>query len=100
MTLPELQEQGQKYRSGLSKCLAASGFENPEIKLVFVLGRPVKEAEEIHLGGPTYVNQTLQPLNARVVYYNEMIEGARHAYGEYMVQSRSLDSLEKIVNKL
>lgn len=99
MSLPELQEQGQKYRSGLSKCLAATGLENPSIRVVFVLGRPVVEAENVHLGA-TYVQQTLQPLNARVVYYDEMIQNALQAYAEYLERSKDLDKLERIVAQI
>lgn len=100
MTLPELQEQGQKYYSGLAKCLEVVGIAHPEIEVVFVLGVPVSEAENTHLGGALYVSQTLRPLNARVVYYNEMIENSQKSYGEYLERSREVDRLDKIVDRI
>ncbi len=100
MSLPELVEQGQKYRAGLSKCLEKAGFENPDIRVVFILGRPVAESEEVHLGGTTYVQETLRPLNARIVYYDEMINNAQQAYAEYLDRSKVVDRLEAIVEQL
>lgn len=100
MGVPELMEQGQKYKSGLSKCLEEAGHENPEIEIVFVLGRRVREAENPDLGGSKYVGDTLRTLNARVVYYDEMIHNAQEAYKEYLEHSNAVDSLQAIVDRL
>jgi len=99
MRLPELQEQGQKYKSALQKCLESQGDKKPAIEIVFVLGKPVVESEEATLGR-TYVEQTLAPLNARIVYYEEMIANAQKAYSEYLDQSKKMDTLDSILSSL
>ena len=100
MKLTELQEQGQKYKSALRKCLEAQGEKSPAIEIVFVLGSPVVEAAEMALGGRQYVENTLAPLNARIVYYEEMIENAKKAYCEHIENSKKIDKLEKLLLNL
>ncbi len=100
MSLPELQEQGQKYRSALAKCLEKVGVVNPDIQIVFVLGQPVRESENASLGGDAYVRKTLSPLGARVVYYEQMIENANKAYSEYLAQSKKMDKLDEILDQI
>jgi len=100
MRVPELLEQGQKYVSALRKCLAAAGEENPNIALVFVLGRPVYEAEEPYLGGQSYVDNQLKGLGARVVYYEQLIRGAHAGYAEFIEQSERADKLDLIVKAI
>jgi hypothetical protein len=99
MKLTDLQEQGQKYRTALAKCLKLAGVENPLISIVFVLGNPIAEEEETYL--PTdYVGKTLQPLNARIAYYDQLIASARSAYAEYLDRSKKLDRIEKVLSKI
>jgi hypothetical protein len=100
MSLPELQEQGQKYRSALTKCLKNVGIDNPDIQIVFVLGQTVRESDNIALGGDAYVRKTLAPLGARVVYYEQMIENATKAYSEYLSQSKKMDKLDAILDQI
>jgi hypothetical protein len=100
MKTTELLDQGQKYYSALKKCLKkAHNDDNPLISIVFVLGKPVAEEDDITLGS-NYVNQTLKPLNARVVYYEQLIESARSAYAEYIEKYKDFDRVEKLVKKL
>jgi hypothetical protein len=99
MRLIELQEQGQKYRTALAKCLAAEGAFNPLISIVFVLGKPVAEAEDAYLPAD-YVGKTLQPLNARIVYYDQLIKSSRDAYAEYLERSRELDRIDGFLSKI
>jgi hypothetical protein len=99
MRSPELVSQGQKYRSALAKCLRAEGLEVPVISIVFVLGKPVAEDEESYLP-PRYVADLLQPLGARIVYYDQLIRSARDAYAEYLERSRDVDRIDKLLSKL
>lgn len=99
MKLWELQEQGQNYKSALVKCLAATNVINPDIQIVFVLGRPVSEAENPALGD-AYVRATLSTLGARVVYYDQMITNANSAYSAYLERSREMDKLDGILDQI
>lgn len=98
--LPELLEQGQKYKSALIKCLQLCGENSPDVRIVFVLGRPVPESENIALGAHRYVEDQLKPLNAKVVYYDEMVANAQKAYGEYLEKDKELGRLDAILKKL
>ncbi len=99
MHLPELLEQGQKYISALHKCLVVSGEANPQIAIVFVLGKRVYEAENPVLGA-AYVENQLRGLSARVVYYEELIRGARAGYAEFLEMSERADELDAVVKAI
>ena len=99
MTLPELQEQGGKYRSALGKCLAKQGKVNPDIQIVFVLGRPVAEEYDPAFG-PQIVRDMLKSMGARIVYYDEMIVNAQKAYSEYAEKEKAVNKLDKVLQAL
>ena len=99
MTVAELIEQGEKYKSALTKCLQKMNELNPDIQLVFVLGMPVVQEDNSVLGAP-YVRQMLSQLGARVVYYEQMIENASKAYSEYLAQSKKMDRLDEILDQI
>ena len=99
LTLTELEEQGRKYRSALRKCLAKQGKSNPDIQIVFVLGRPVPEENDLALG-PQVVRDTLKSMGARIVYYDEMIVNAQKAYSEYSEKERAVNKLDKVLQAL
>jgi hypothetical protein len=98
--LMEVHAQCQEYRSALMKCLKAEGDKNPTIEIAIVVGKPLYEEEDIHLGGAQYVQDTLAPLNARVLHYETLIKHAQQAYDQYLTQSKKLDNVSKIVAKL
>lgn len=95
LTVPELIEQGFKYKSALMKCLKAQhGMDyTPHVSVIFVLGVPVAEAED-----ETYVRETLRPINARIVYYETLIASARASYAEFMEKSRAADAVDMLIN--
>ena len=95
LTVPELNAQGYKYKSALTKCLKAANGPNytPHVSVVFVLGVPVAEAEE-----EQYVRDTLRPINARIVYYETLIEGARTSYREFMERSKAADAIDALIS--
>jgi hypothetical protein len=99
LSVPELQEQGQKYVGALKKCLASTGVKNPHISVVFVVGRAVTEEENPSFGAD-YVRKTLGTLNARVEQYERLISGARASYQEYLERSRKLDHTESLLRDL
>ena len=99
MSLVDLMDQGQKYYSGLKKCLHNFGKKNPEIEIVFVLGRPVKEQGETAFE-PTHVQDALRTIKSRTVFYNEMIENAQKAYAEFIEHTKTMDSLDDILSKI
>jgi hypothetical protein len=98
LSVPELFEQGNKYRTALVKCLEVQGVHNPHISIVFVIG--TRLAEEDDPGGHEIIVKTLNAINARVIHYEELIESARQAYGDFLVQSGKADKIDGILQKV
>lgn len=99
MHLYELIEQGQRYKSALHRCLVNSGEPSPQIAIVFVLGQPTHEDKDPAFGR-THVSRSLESLNARVVYYEELIQGANAGYAEFLQESEKADKVAQVVNRL
>ncbi|MDH1445695.1 BbrUII/HgiDII family restriction enzyme [Comamonas aquatica] len=93
----ELVQQGMKYKDGLEACLKKQHGDdyNPNIAIVFVLGREVDEMPNLER-----VKGFLAPINARIVYYQQLIESAEQAYGEYLSRSEEVDSIDEILKEL
>lgn len=92
----ELVQQGMKYREGLESCLRKKYGNDykPNISIVFVLGREVSETNLDMVKG------LLAPINARIVYYQQLIDSSRNSYGEYLSRSEKVDSIEEILKKI
>lgn len=98
MKLLELQDQGITYADKLAKILVAQGESNPNIEVIFVLGRPVEEESS----NPDRLKNSMAAISpgSRIVHYDELIRGAEEAYAAYLLQSRELDQLEGILSEL
>ncbi|ASK34551.1 ATP-binding protein [Alcanivorax sp. N3-2A] len=98
MKLIELQEQGQTYVDKLKKVLIAQNEPTPNIEVVFVIGRPV--AEEASNPDRLKSSMTAVSPGSRIVHYDTLIRGAQEAYSAYIDQSKVLDKLENIVDRI
>lgn len=98
MTLLELVEQGQLYVDKLTKILAAQDDRNPNIEVVFVIGRPLDEESS----NPTRLKSSMEAISpgSRVTHYDALIEGARNAYSAYLEQSLEVDRVDGIVARI
>lgn len=94
LSVVELLEQGDKYRDGLEKCLRQkNGIDYiPNISVVFVVGEDLKEHPRNE-----YIGSVLSSINARVVYYQQLINSAKSTYQEYMLKSEKVDKIENIL---
>lgn len=97
MKLLELQEQGSTYVDKIKKLLRARGEASPNIEVVFVIGQPIDEAANVDR-----VKASMEAVakGSRIVLYDQLIDGARRAYAEYLQKSYELDKLEKLVGSL
>lgn len=95
LSIFELTEQGYKYKAALEKCIRVQDGADvkPAIQVVFVLGRPITQMND----EPDMVRRQLDSLNARVVYYEQLIQGATRAYSEFLDRSAQVDKLETLV---
>lgn len=98
MKLLELQEQGQTYVDKLRKILLQQGDGNPNIEVVFVLGRPVDEEGT----NPDRLKSSMAAISpgSRIVHYDTLIRGAQEAYSGYLAKSKQFDRLERIVDRI
>lgn len=98
MALLELVEQGQTYVDKLKKILREQNVTTPDIEVVFVLGKAVGEETT----NPGRLKSSMESIasGSRIVHYDTLIRGAQEAYSGYIDQTKSLDKLENIVNKI
>lgn len=98
MKLIELQEQGQTYVDKLTKVLKAQGVNNPNIEVVFVIGKPVEEEST----NPERIKSSMAAVSpgSRIAYYDSLIASAQRSYFEYLEKSKQLDKLDKLVDAI
>jgi len=98
MGLLDLVQQGQTYVDKLTKILREQNQTRPDIEVIFVLGRAVDE-EASNQDRLKSSMASISP-GSRIVHYDTLICGAQEAYSAYIEQSRALDKLEKIVDRI
>lgn len=98
MGLLELVEQGQTYVDKLTKILREQNQTSPDIEVIFVLGKAVDE----EASNPDRLKSSMASISpgSRIVHYDTLIRGAQEAYSAYIEQSKALDKLEKIVDRI
>jgi hypothetical protein len=98
MALLDLVAQGQIYVDKLRKICREQGDASPNIEVIFVLGKSVDE----EASNPDRLKSSMASISpgSRIVHYDTLIHGAQHAYSAYIEKSRSLDKLEKIVDRI
>lgn len=98
MGLLELVEQGQTYVDKLKKILREQNVTTPDIEVVFVLGKVVDEEST----NPERLKASMASIapGSRIVHYDTLIRGAQEGYSAYIDQTRALDKLENIVNRI
>ena len=97
-TVSKLTEQIEKYRSGLAKILEDLGTPYEPIEIVILLG---KHPSEWHNpGGKKRVQEVLASYGARFVLYDELLNNAFEAYGDFEKKRRSVDRLQDIIKAI
>jgi hypothetical protein len=89
VTLGELQDQIQKYRNALRKVLKRFPEEPQDIEVVVILGQPVRNADAQE------VTQSLRGIDARVIYYYQLIQESRRATRTTSRRTRGFQSSER-----
>lgn len=96
MKLLELQGQGQAYVDKVRKILLQQGEKDPNIEVVFVLGKAIDE-ESVDPSRLKFSMNAISP-GSRITHYDTLIRGAQESYSAYLAKSKELDKLEAIVN--
>ncbi|WP_145144401.1 ATP-binding protein [Roseomonas gilardii] len=95
MSRSEMLDQADKYGNGLRKLLTTANRQNEGVEIVFVLGSLPREWGDPQ--GQDRLTQQLRGSNARIVFYNELLENAEKSYGDYLKHKGSLDILGKVI---
>lgn len=88
-----LAKQAEKYREALSKCLSDTGHKSFEIEVIIVLGETLKEDRK-------KVSERLKVEDARIIYYDELIEKSLSAYQTYLDKQKQTGYIKKITNTI
>lgn len=89
--LDNLTKQIRKYRDGARKILDKSSHPSWPIEIICVLGKPPPEQHTAT--GAAGVKKSLDAVDARIVYYDELLDNAQSAYADYLDEHIKIDKL-------
>ena len=91
--LDDLTKQIRKYRDGAKKILEKTSFKAWPIEIICLVGEPPPEWKDGSGTGPQGVIDSLKTVDARIVFYDELLTNAEQAYADYLVEHVKLDKL-------
>ena len=94
--IEDLMKQGHGYVEILKKILSNQNEKNPNIEVVFVIGKPIDEKN------PQTVKAAMDYVSpgSRIVHYDELIQNANKAYSEYLNKNKELDRVQSIIDEM
>jgi hypothetical protein len=87
----DLTKQIRKYRDGARKLLAQTSFKDWPLEIICVVGK--KPPEWYEPTGANGVNDALKNVDARLVFYDELLTNAQQSYGDYLEEHVKVDKL-------
>ena len=89
----DLTKQIRKYRDGAKRILDKTSFKGWPIEIICLVGKPPPEWNDATGTGPKGVADSLKSVDARIVFYDELLTNAQQAYGDYLEQHIKTDKL-------
>ncbi len=89
----KLAEQASKYKSALEKCLTKIGEKNIHIEVIVVLGEILDEPSKD-------VESRLANEDARLVYYDTLVENSINSYQTYLDKNREIGKIRDLIEKI
>ena len=90
----ELAAQIRTYRDGARKLIQQSNRADWPLDIICLVGNPPPEWNE-NSGGQD-VEETLASVNARLVFYNQLLDNSYQSYADYLEKHKKIDRLWKI----
>ena len=90
----DLINQIDKYRSAVLKLLKDSTQPDWPLEIIVLLGRQPREFETVE--GAETARRLLDAYHMRIVYYNQLLSSARGAYQDYLDKHKEIDRLWQI----
>lgn len=94
--LDDLTKQIRKYRDGAKRILEKTSFREWPIEIICLVGESPPEAKDASGTGPKGVIESLKAVDARLVYYDELLTNAEQAYGDYLAVHVKRDKLWEV----
>nr|VFK06741.1 MAG: hypothetical protein BECKLPF1236A_GA0070988_1000418 [Candidatus Kentron sp. LPFa]VFK23402.1 MAG: hypothetical protein BECKLPF1236C_GA0070990_1000522 [Candidatus Kentron sp. LPFa] len=94
----DLAKQISKYRSATIKLLDAAGLGNQPFEFVCIIGKDLTEQDGPD--GPKIITDTLRPLNARVIRYEELLEHAYASYNEFLKENEKVGRITRLLQAI
>lgn len=91
--LDDLTKQIRKYRDGARKILEKTDFKGWPIEIICLVGKPPPEWKDASGTGPQGVIESLKAVDARILFYDELLSSAQKAYADYLDQHVKVDKL-------
>ena len=89
-----LARQIRKYRAGTKKLIAQTSFPDWPLDIICLVGKPPPEWDEG--SGREDVENTLTSVNARLVFYDELLDNSQRSYADYLEEHKKVDRLWNI----
>jgi hypothetical protein len=86
-------KQVRKYRDGARKVLDKTDYKNWPIEIIRLVGEPPPEYKDAIGTGPKGVAEALKNVDARIVFYDQLLDSAQQAYAEYLEAHKKKDKL-------
>ncbi len=83
--------QVRKYRSGVRKIVQQSDFKDWPIQIICLVGKPPPEWQAPD--GPSDVAKSLETVDARLVFYDQLVDNAQRTYADYLEAHKKVDKL-------
>ena len=93
MPLDDLTKQIRKYRDGAKKILEKTTFKDWPIEIICLVGKPPPEWDDLSGTGRKGIIESLKAVDARLVFYDELLTNAQQAYGDYLEEHVKVDKL-------
>jgi hypothetical protein len=94
----KLTAQIRKYHSGATKILQTSMYSNWPIEIICLLGNSPPECD--NPGGKKQVEAALKAIDARIVYYDQLVDNAQKTYASYLEKHKKKDKLWRIFKSI
>ncbi|HEX8418635.1 MAG TPA: ATP-binding protein [Sphingomonas sp.] len=89
----ELIAQIRVYRDGARRLLEKTTYKDWPIEIICLLGKPPPEWKDASGTGPSGVIASLKTVDARIVFYDELLTNAQSAYADYLEEHIKVDKL-------
>lgn len=93
-----LAAQVRKYRAGVRKILDLTDHKDWPIQIIVLVGKPPPEWSETD--GQQEVAAALDVVNARLVFYDQLIDNAQKSYADYLEAHKKIDRFWGIFNSI